>query len=193
MSRMPWLPWFPDDFAGSVRGWSTLQRGGYRDALDAQWTLDGLPAEPQELRRAISATPAEFRCIWPKIEPKFPIGEDGKRRNPRLEHERKRWNRRSEVRSTLGKLGAQKRWGGDGNSHSQPMAIAIDADGNGHSKTMASTSRSISTTRKDPDSEADAAGSALAELALRARSRARTAKWTRVTLRSSNGASKPRR
>ena len=155
---MPWFPWYPDDFAGSVRGWSTLQRGGYRDALDAQWTLDGLPADPQEIRKAIGATPAEFRQIWPKIAPKFPIGEDNRRRNPRLERERMQWTRRSEVRSQLGRLGAEKRWGARGNSHPQPMAIAI-GDGvptgsNSHplanGKPMASTS--TSTSIEDPDS-----------------------------------------
>jgi hypothetical protein len=34
------------------------------------------------------AAPAEWRVAWQYIEPKFPIGSDGRRRNPRLENHR---------------------------------------------------------------------------------------------------------
>jgi uncharacterized protein YdaU (DUF1376 family) len=115
VSRLPYFRWFPDDYAGSVRGWSLLEKGGYREALDAQWSQDGLPANPDEVRRIIGATPAEFRRIWARIESKFPIAEDGRRRNPRLEQERERVKRVSVVRAELGRLGAAKRYG---NSHS---------------------------------------------------------------------------
>jgi uncharacterized protein YdaU (DUF1376 family) len=149
---LPWYAWYPTDFMGAVRGWSILERGAYRDALDAQWTLDGLPADPDDVRKIIGATPAEFRRIWSRIEAKFPVATDGLRRNLRLERERSRGNRVSEVRAELGRLGAAKRWAGrsHSNSHAGP-------DGNSHElangKTMPSTS--TSTTRKDPDSETD--------------------------------------
>ncbi|MFZ1905218.1 MAG: hypothetical protein WAU56_07485 [Steroidobacteraceae bacterium] len=150
MSRtLPWFSWYPNDFMGAVRGWSTLQRGGYRDALDAQWVLDGLPVDPEELRKTIGVTPTEFRAIWPKIEPKFPIADDGRRRNPRLERERQHGRQLSEKRSELGRIGALKRWKEHGNSHSNSHDLA-------NGKTMASTVTVTSTTRKDPDSEAGA-------------------------------------
>lgn len=118
MSRtLPWYAWYANDFAGAVRGWSILERGGLREALDAQWTLDGLPADPEELRRVINATPREWLRIWPRIEAKLPIAADGKRRNPRLEQERKRGSRVSELRSQIGKLGAEKRWRQNGHNH----------------------------------------------------------------------------
>jgi uncharacterized protein YdaU (DUF1376 family) len=146
----PWYPWYADDFLGAVRGWSTLQRGGYRDALDAQWTLDGLPADPAELRKTIGLTPTEFRQVWPKIEAKFPVAEDGRRRNLRLELERTRGNKISEARSKVGKKGAARRWGADSNSHENAAA----QDGNCHDfangKTMPSTSTSTDSSPLPP-------------------------------------------
>jgi hypothetical protein len=116
VSRLPYYKWFPDDYAGSVRGWSLLERGGYREALDAQWSQDGLPVNPDEIRRS----------IWARIESKFPIAPDGHRRNPRLEQERQRVSRVSVVRSELGRLGAAKRYSNShGNSDSNSQSFAM--------------------------------------------------------------------
>jgi uncharacterized protein YdaU (DUF1376 family) len=146
----PWFPWYPNDFMGAVRGWSTLERGGYREALDAQWVLDGLPADPEQVRMTINATPAEFRRIWLKIESKFPVTEDGKRRNLRLEKERSRGKKVSAIRSELGRLGAAKRYGNSySNSHKNAAAQGIAI-------AMPSTSTSTITERT-PDSEAGSA------------------------------------
>jgi hypothetical protein len=112
-----------------------------------------MPADPEELRKTIGATPAEFRSIWLKIESKLPIAEDGRRRNPRLERERKRGRTVSAVRSQLGRLGAAKRWSVDGNSHGNSQPNAAAQDGNSHSKIVPSTPTVRITITKDPDSE----------------------------------------
>lgn len=72
----------------STRGWSITAKGVYREMLDAQWDMGALPAESKELAILIGATPAEWRIGWAKCESKFPISEDGQRRNWRLESHR---------------------------------------------------------------------------------------------------------
>src|ERR1019366_631615 len=83
--RLPYLPWYCGDFMSSTRGWSVTARGVYRELLDSSWDVGGLPADPKTLRALIRATPAEWEKSWPLVEPKFPIGTDGLRRNARLE------------------------------------------------------------------------------------------------------------
>lgn len=139
---LPWYPWYARDFHSATRGWSVTARGGLREALDIQWELGSVPADPDEFRSVMNATNKEWREIWPKIEAKFPLCEDGKRRNARLEQERRRAVRVSTVRSELGLLGARKRWSKDSNGHSNSQGRG---NGNSHSDGMPSTSTSTST------------------------------------------------
>ena len=108
MSRMPW---YPRDFASSTRGWPLAARGAYRELLDAQWDLGSLPAEPGQLRALAGATPREWNTAWRFIESKMPLGEDGRRRNARLEAHRKRAVEILERRSAAGAAGNAARWG----------------------------------------------------------------------------------
>jgi uncharacterized protein YdaU (DUF1376 family) len=82
------LPWYPASFLSSTRGWSVTAKGVYRELLDAQWDLGSLPADPGEIQALIGATKAEFKDWAAKIEAKFPICEDGRRRNLKLEDHR---------------------------------------------------------------------------------------------------------
>jgi uncharacterized protein YdaU (DUF1376 family) len=107
------LPWFPGDFMTATRGWSVTARGVYRELLDAQWDMGALPADLEELRVLINATAAEWRVGWQKCEMKFPVGEDGLRRNGRLESHRLKAARLTEAkqngaRITNAKRGAQR-------------------------------------------------------------------------------------
>lgn len=105
------LPWYPADFAASTRGWPLLARGAYRELLDAQWTMGALPADHATLRAIVGATPAEWRKAWPYLEPKFPIGGDGQRRNERLEHHRGVALELHAKRQAGAKKTNAKRWG----------------------------------------------------------------------------------
>jgi uncharacterized protein YdaU (DUF1376 family) len=89
------LPGYPGSFMSATRGWSVTARGIYRELLDCQWEMAGLPADASELRRLISATPAEWKA-WPVVEVKFPVCPDGLRRNPTLERHRQRALERSQ-------------------------------------------------------------------------------------------------
>jgi uncharacterized protein YdaU (DUF1376 family) len=108
MARMPW---YPRDFASSTRGWPLIARGLYRELLDVQWDMGSLPAEPGDLRAIIGASPREWSIAWPFVEPKLPLGADGRRQNPRLEQHRAK---AAEIGATKQKA-AKTRW--------QPRAI----------------------------------------------------------------------
>jgi hypothetical protein len=86
---LPMLPWFPAAFLSSTRGWSVTARGIYRELLDSQWEMGSVPADPAVLQKLIGATAAEWKS-WSKVEPKFPLGGDGLRRNPNLEKIRRK-------------------------------------------------------------------------------------------------------
>lgn len=84
MGDLFWYPWYIERFDRSTYGWSVTARGVYRELLDAQWKLGGLPIDPSELRVLVHATPEEWKIAWKRCEEKFPI-VDGHRVNERLD------------------------------------------------------------------------------------------------------------
>jgi uncharacterized protein YdaU (DUF1376 family) len=108
---LPFLPWYPARFLSSTRGWPVTAKGVFRELLDTQWEVGGLPVDPAALRRLISATAAEWKHWGGLIEPKFPVDADGLRRNPRLEeHRAASIEKRGRNRAGAAKTNA-KRWG----------------------------------------------------------------------------------
>jgi hypothetical protein len=99
----PQFDFFPRDFLASTIGWPASARGHYITLLSVQWEQGGLPAD---LARIDAITPG-VAADWADLEVKFPICDDGKRRNPRLEKERAY----REAKSTAGKMGNAARWG----------------------------------------------------------------------------------
>lgn len=95
IKQFPMLPWYPANFFASTRGWPLVAKGLYRELLDVQWEQGSLPASAPELRELIGATAQDWRH-WPRVEPKFPIGADGRRRNARLESHRAKAARKAE-------------------------------------------------------------------------------------------------
>jgi uncharacterized protein YdaU (DUF1376 family) len=88
------MPWYPRDFASSTRTFPLVARGAYRELLDAQWDIGGmnsgfLPADPEELRELVRATPDEWKIAWRFLERQFPRveGQMG-RQNGKLEQHR---------------------------------------------------------------------------------------------------------
>lgn len=106
------MPWFPRDFLAATRGWRLISRAIYRELLDCQWEQGGLPADPRTLRELIGATPAEWRAGWQQVEPKFPEGGDGLRRNGRLEEHRAKSVKLYANHSKGAKITNARRWGG---------------------------------------------------------------------------------
>jgi len=114
----PQFDFFPRDFLASTIGWPASARGHYITLLSVQWEQGGLPAD---LRRLEAMSPG-VSDDWSDLEVKFPVCEDGKRRNPRLEKERAY----REGKAEAGRAGARAKWGSDGKP-----------DGKRHGKTMA--------------------------------------------------------
>jgi uncharacterized protein YdaU (DUF1376 family) len=93
------MPWFPRNFLGETRGWSVTAKGVYRELLDAQWDMGALPADPEELRVLIGATPEEWTKGWAKACQKFTATEDGRLINLPLEENRNKATELAERRA----------------------------------------------------------------------------------------------
>lgn len=106
------MPWYPSSFISATRGWSVTARGIYRELLDTQWEIGGLPVNSSELQRLIGATNYEWKA-WAIVEPKFPMCSDGLRRNARLEQHRSH----SIERSKKAAASARERWSKGNGSH----------------------------------------------------------------------------
>lgn len=125
---LPRMPWYPRDFRSSTLLWPLVARGVYRELLDLSWDLGGLPADPDDLREILRASLEEWKRAWPYIEPKFPIAEDGLRRNPRLEIHRKAAQRMRAGKSAGAAMTNAKRWGFQ--AHSESLS---ESDSDSHS------------------------------------------------------------
>jgi uncharacterized protein YdaU (DUF1376 family) len=106
------MPWYPSSFMSATRGWSVTARGIYRELLDTQWEIGGLPVDATDLQRLIGASNFEWKA-WAIVEPKFPRCSDGLRRNTRLEEHRSN----SIERSKKAAASAHQRWHKGNGSH----------------------------------------------------------------------------
>jgi len=108
---LPYYPMYPADFDGDVRVrvMEDCELGLYVRCLNHAWMNDGLPADPEEIRRCFRDEPTAFAKKWARVEPCFPLGEDGKRRNPRQERERASIEEKHARRVRSGKRSGQTR------------------------------------------------------------------------------------
>lgn len=78
------MPLYVRDFLTSTFGWTAEERGHYLTLLMLAWDRGGLPADLQQLERLSPGVTA----AWPILQDKFPVHDDGQRRNARLEQHR---------------------------------------------------------------------------------------------------------
>jgi uncharacterized protein YdaU (DUF1376 family) len=97
-----YMPLYVRDFLTSTIGWSAEERGHYLTLLMVAWDRGSLPAELDSLERLSQGVTA----VWPMLADKFPVGDDGQRRNARLEQHRERCVELKEKRVEAGKLAA---------------------------------------------------------------------------------------
>ena len=108
------FPLYVRDFLTSTIGWTAAERGHYMTLLMIQWDRgaeEGLPADMAGLER-ISQGVSE---CWELLGEKFPVWEDGKRRNRRLEEHRAKAEQVHDKRATASKRANDARWGDGGN------------------------------------------------------------------------------
>lgn len=90
MAKLPYYTLYPSDFDADerVRLMEDAELGLYLRCLNHAWLNDGLPEDPEEIRRLLRDTPNEFCMKWVRVSACFPVAEDGRRRNERQEKER---------------------------------------------------------------------------------------------------------
>ena len=98
-----YMPLYVRDFLTSTLGWSAEERGHYLTLLMVSWDRGALPAELESLERLSQGVTA----VWPMLADKFPVCEDGMRRNARLEQHRDRCVGLKKKRAEAGKRAAE--------------------------------------------------------------------------------------
>ncbi len=88
-----WVKDFETDENVKVLDFSEL--GLYLSCLNHSWVNEGLPVDPDDLRRAMKATPSQFNKMWPRVSKCFQEKE-GRLVNKRQEEERESARRTSE-------------------------------------------------------------------------------------------------
>ena len=99
------LPLYVRDFLTSTFGWTAEERGHYMVLLMLSWDRGGLPEDLASLERL---SPGVTSC-WALLEPKFPVGDDGVRRNQRLEEHREKALKARLKRAEAGRKGGQRK------------------------------------------------------------------------------------
>jgi uncharacterized protein YdaU (DUF1376 family) len=101
-----YIPFFGRDFYASTAMWTAEEVGHYMRLLIIQWDAGSLPSD---LARLELVSPGVGK-VWDLLVEKFPIGEDGLRRNHRMEEHRIKASELQAARSEAGKIGNEKRW-----------------------------------------------------------------------------------
>lgn len=99
-----YIPFFGRDFYASTAMWTAEEVGHYIRLLVIQWDSGGLPAD---LDRLELVSPGLGR-VWGLLSEKFPLCEDGQRRNYRMEAHRAKAVELKELRSNAGREGGSK-------------------------------------------------------------------------------------
>lgn len=112
------IPLFGRDFLASTMGWTATERGHYITLLITQWEQGGIP-EPLDRIGLISHGVDD---CWATLEPKFPVWDDGVRRNHRMEEHRQKAQSLAESRSAKARRAASARWNAPSNAPSNASA-----------------------------------------------------------------------
>ena len=148
-----YLPLYVRDFLTSTIGWTAEERGHYLTLLMIQWDRGSLPAEASDLERL---SPGVRQC-WSVLAGKFPVCEDGTRRNAKLEEHRCRCVEIREKRSQAAKSAASGRWSGDASRIANASQTHSKRTANGCHPTSTSTSTSYPMSSPDGEDSQQAA------------------------------------
>jgi uncharacterized protein YdaU (DUF1376 family) len=99
------LPLYVRDFLTSTFGWTAEERGHYMVLLMLSWDRGGLPEDLASLERL---SPGVTSC-WGLLEGKFPVCDDGVRRNQRLEEHREKALKARLKRAEAGRKGGKRK------------------------------------------------------------------------------------
>lgn len=148
-----YLPLYVRDFLTSTIGWTAEERGHYLTLLMIQWDRGSIPAEANDLERL---SPGVCQC-WSVLAGKFPVCDDGTRRNAKLEEHRCRCVEIREKRSQAAKSAASGRWSGDASRIANASQTHGKRTANGCHPTSTSTSTSYPMSSPDGEDSQQAA------------------------------------
>lgn len=98
--KPPAFQFYAKDWLSSmtVRAMEWAAKGLYIELLAYDWDNEGLPPDPEHIRRIVNMTEREWARCWPVIEHRFPVVQ-GRRRNPKLQEIRGEMQKLSSLRS----------------------------------------------------------------------------------------------
>lgn len=159
----PAFDFYPERWLAGVAEFSDAEQLAYLRLLCYQWLNQGVPEEIEKLRRLAG------KGVTPALLTKFPVGEDGKRRNPRLETVRAEQRARIEKKKEQRRNAANKRWHPESIPAGNPPHCELNATAlrphNG------STANAMPTTHPSPPTRLEresSAGARAGEMALQA-------------------------
>lgn len=106
----PAFDFYPERWLAGVAEFSDAEQLAYLRLLCFQWLNQGVPEEIEKLRKMAG------KGVTPALLTKFPVGEDGKRRNPRLETVRAEQRARIAKKKEQRRNAANKRWHPESNA-----------------------------------------------------------------------------
>ena len=109
MKDAPGFDFYPERWTQGTRDMTKVERCDYLDLLGHQWTEGALPSDLNAVARILGYTKASQ--IPAAVLDKFPVGEDGRRRNLRLEIIREQQRQRITKRREGAAITNAKRWG----------------------------------------------------------------------------------
>jgi uncharacterized protein YdaU (DUF1376 family) len=99
-----YIPFFGRDFYASTAMWKAEEVGHYIRLLVIQWDSGSLPTEIERLE---FVSPGVGKC-WALLETKFPVCDDGHRRNLRMEEHRAKAAEIKAKREDAGRVGGSR-------------------------------------------------------------------------------------
>lgn len=100
-----YIPFFGRDFYASTAMWTAAEVGHYIRLLVIQWDSGALPAD---LDRLELVSPG-VGSVWKLLQTKFPVCQDGLRRNARMEEHRAKAQELKEKRANSGRKGGKQK------------------------------------------------------------------------------------
>jgi uncharacterized protein YdaU (DUF1376 family) len=110
--KPPAYQWYPKDYESdeAVRLMTYEQEGIYRRLLDHQALHGSIPADTSQIALLVPKVPRQrFLKLWPLIASKFPVGDDGRLVNRRLERARVEWAEYVDAKKAAGRKSVDAR------------------------------------------------------------------------------------
>lgn len=138
MAKRPWFPLYVADWVLATAEMTLEEQGAYIRLLSLQWAEGSISWEPRRVALKLGVSLEHYQAeLQAMVEAHFPSCDDGRRRNPRLEMERKIADEVCELLSERGKNGAKKRWQSNkSDASANAQAMLVDAQSQSQSHTQ---------------------------------------------------------